>query len=513
MTSTDPSQADLEDRDQTDAAAAKDDAAAEKDDAEEKVQPLEMDVQIDTKSACERHVRVTIPHSEVERYFSDAFSKMMDKAAVPGFRPGRAPRKLVEVRFRKDVADQVKGSLLMDSLSQVSESHNLSPISEPDFDPTSIVLPDEGPMHFEFNIEVRPEFDVPDWKNLQIERPVRDFSDKDVDERLENLLAQHGQLVPAEGTAEPGDYLSLDIVFKDGGQEVSRLDEQTIRIRPTLSFRDGKIEGFQKLMRGVGPGEVRTTKAKISEDAPNEALRGRTIDAEFHVHEVKKLELPKLTHAFLDQLGGFENEQELRDAIKESLERRLEYSQQQEARKQILARLTVAANWDLPPALLKRQSRRELDRMILELRRSGFSEAEIRSHGNDLLQNSQRATARALKEHFILERIAEQENIEDLPEDYDTEVRLIAQQSGETPRRVRAQLEKRGLMDTLRNQIIERKVIDLILSTARFTDVPYKAEPTDSEAVDAAAGGEEPEIPEAKHAEASELGQAPQHPT
>jgi trigger factor len=470
---------------------------------------LNMEVKIDTRSACERHITVTIPHEEVERYYSDAFSELMGKAAVPGFRPGRAPRKLVEVRFRKDVADQVKGSLLMDSVGQISEDHELSPISEPDFDAAAIVVPDEGPMTFEFDIEVRPVFDVPNWKGLTIERPMRDFNDADIDAQLQNLLAQHGQLVPHDGPASSGDYVTADVFFRDGEQEVSKLEEQTIRIRPLLSFRDGKVEGFDKLMAGVKAGESRTGQARITQDAPNEALRGKTLAAEFRVHEVKKLELPELTPAFLDQLGGFDSEEELREAIRGSLEHRLEYTQRQRTREQVLATLTVAADWDLPPELLRRQSRRELDRSVLELRRSGFSENEIRAHGNELSQNSRQSTARALKQHFMLERIAEEEKIEDQPEDYDFEIDLIARQSGETPRRIRAQLEKRGLMDTLRNQIIERKVLDLILSHAKFKDVPYKPETNESEAIDrAAGGGDAEEIPAAHHDE----GTSPEQP-
>ncbi len=106
-----------------------------------------------------------------------------------------------------------------------------------------------------------------------------------------------------------------------------------------------------------------------------------------------------------------------------------------------------------------------------------------------------------MKEHFILERIAEEEKIEDMPEDYEKEIVLIAQQSGESPRRVRAQLQKRGLMDTLRNQIIERKVIEMILATATFKDVPYQTDTEEAEAIDQSAGGDEEEnlIPEAKY--------------
>jgi len=467
---------------------------------EEKPEKLDLDVKIDTRSACERHITVTIRRDDIERYFSKAFSDLMETAAVPGFRAGRAPRKLVEKRFRKDVKDQVKGSLLMDSLGQISEEHELSPISEPDFNPLAIEVPDEGPMTFEFDIEVRPEFDLPNWKGLKIERPVREFSEKDVEWQLHDILAKRGRLVPFDGPTELGDYLTLNLVFKHGDDVISSVKEEVIRIRPVLSFRDGRIEDFDKMMLGAVAGEKRVGEALLTDDAPNEALRGKKIKAEFEVLEVKKLELPELSKSFLESLGEFESEADLRDAIKESLDRRLQYEQQQRARQQILAALTEAANWDLPPSLLKRQSHRELERKVLELRRSGFSDNEIRAHENDLRQNSRVTTARALKEHFILERIAEDQKIEDHPDDYNDEIALLARQSGESPRRVRAQLEKKGLMDTLRNQIIERKVIDLIMSHAHFKDVPFQFDTGDAEAVDQAAGGEEAEIPDAQPA-------------
>ena len=176
----------------------------------------------------------------------------------------------------------------------------------------------------------------------------------------------------------------------------------------------------------------------MSDDAPNVALRGKQVAAMIEVLEVKKLEMPELTPEFLESLGGFESEADLRDVIKDNLERRLDYEQHQRARDQITAALTEAADWDLPSELLARQSRRELERAVLELQRSGFSEDEIRAHENEIRQNSRAATARALKEHFILERIAEDEGIEIEDGDYDAEIDLIAAQSGESPRRVRA---------------------------------------------------------------------------
>jgi trigger factor len=474
------------------------DAVASEEGAETEAQKLDLQVKIDKKSACERHITVEIGRDSIDRYFENALKELMPKAAVPGFRTGRAPRKLVETRFKKDVSEQVKGSLLMDSLSQVSTEHELSPISEPDFDPLSVQIPEEGAMKFEFDIEVRPEFDLPDWKGLAVERPVREFTDADVDTQLKNLLANQGQLAPKDGPVAAGDFVTLKITAKSGDETLSETTQEAVCVRKTLSFHDATLEGFEKLLVGAKVGDKKTAEVEISENSPKEALRGKKVSLGLEVLDVKSIELPEMTPDFLRGLGDFENEGELRDTVRKALERRLKYHQQQQARKQILGALTVAADWDLPPELLKRQAGREFERSVLELRRSGFGEAEIRAHANQLMQNSRESTAKSLKEHFVLERIAENEKIDATAEDYEDEIALIAEQTGESIRRARAQIEKRGLMDTLHNQIIERKAIDQILAEAKFKDTPYALEVPTTEAVDVAlAGGSaQSDIPE-----------------
>jgi len=341
---------------------------------------------------------------------------------------------------------------------------------------------------------------MPQWKGLTIERPVREHTDEDVERALENALGRYGQLVPYDGPAESGDYIATNLTFMHNDQALSHAEEEVIRIRPVLSFRDGRIEKFDESMVGVRAGETRELEAQLTDSAPNAALRGMKVKAVFEVNDVKRLKLPELTPEFLASIGDFESEAELRDAVRDNLRRQLEYQQHQRVRQQVTAALTTAADWDLPPDLLERQSKRELSRAVLELQRSGYSEEEIRAHENELRQNSMESTARALKEHFILERIAEDEDVTDEPEDYETEIRLIAEQGGETARRVRARLEKSGGMDVLRNQIVERKVVDLILSQAEFKEVPYEPETVRAEALDRTVGGGEPDsdIPEAQ---------------
>lgn len=473
---------------------------------------LDLVVNITEPSACERHVTVTVSRADIDRYFDDAFSDLVPTASVPGFRIGRAPRKIVESRFKKEVTDQVKGSLLMDCLEKIGEDKHFAAISEPEIDLEAVEVPDTGPMTFEFDIEVRPEFDMPKWKGLTVTRPVREFTEEDIAEQLEQMLTRYAQLVPTKDAAKPGDYLTLNVKTTHEGELVEDDDEVVARIRPVLSFVDAELKEFDKLMDGVKAGDKRSAKVALTKDAPNEELAGKTLDVEFEVLEVKKLKLPEMDEDFLQELGNFESEEALRDAIQQNLQRQLEYSQQQKSREQITSLLVESADWELPPGLLKRQTARELERAVMELRRSGFSESDIRARENQLRQNSNASTATALKEHFILERIAEDESIDAEEGDYEKEIFLMSMQSGESPRRVRAQLEKRGLLDVLRNQIVERKVLDLVQEEAKFKDEPYNPEKNETEAIHMAAGGPGamPQASEAKAtgAEDSDAGEA-----
>ena len=485
-----------------------DPSAPEENAADEPVK-LTLSVDVEKPSACERHISVSIAREDVDRYLSEAVDELMPKAEVPGFRHGKAPRKLVENKFRKEVANQVKGSLIMDAISQVTEEEDLSAISEPDFDYEAVQVPEEGPMTFEFNLEVRPDFDMPQWKGLKIDKPVRDYGPEDVDAHLQKLLRKHAEMVEKDGPIAAGDYATIDVTFTKDGETVSEMLDETVCVLPTLSFFDGNIEKFDKLLKGAKVGDTKDTKVKVSSDSLNEDLRDEEVTASVKINEVLEMELPELDGPMLERLGNFDNEGDMRDAVKEHLDRQLKYHQNQQVRDQISALLIESADWALPPDLLKRQSQRELHRAVMELRSSGFSDEEIQAHENQLRQNSQQSTAKALKEHFILERIAEMEEVDADPSDYDTEIAMIAAQSGDNPRRVRARLEKQDLMDTLRNQIIERKVIELIQAEAEFNEVKYSPEENDVEAVEHFIAGEpEADIPEAKHDE----GDVPKQP-
>ncbi len=484
-------------------ASADSDAGVETIGEEELKQPLEIDVAVDVESTCERHVVVTIPASEVVRYRQKSFDEVAPKAELPGFRAGKAPRKLVESRFREQVDEQVKNSLVMDSLQQVTEGDYFSAISEPDFDFDVIELPTEGDFRYEFRIEVRPDFETPKWEGLKLTRPVCELTQDHIDQHLAKTLARFMPGEAVDGEAQLGDMITLNAHFSHEGKELHSFEQETVRLREKLSFGDAVLENFGSLLSGKKEGDKVECKVKISDSAANEELRGQEVDGELEIHEIRRIEIDEISSSMLESLG-FDDTEELREFVKGELQKQFEYHQQQSLRKQIVEQLTKGADWDMPESLVRRQTNRELQRLRLELQRSGFNQEQINSYLNASRINAQNSTVQALREHFVLEKIAEDLEIEADSKDYDREIELIAEQSDTSPRRVRARLEKSGQMDAIRNQIVERLVIEKITEAGNVSDendTSFLKTESDTSDIAIAIAGEFDDIPEAKHDE------------
>ncbi|MEL6110671.1 MAG: trigger factor [Planctomycetota bacterium] len=440
---------------------------------------LQFEVEVKSPQACVRDVVVTIPEPEVNRYLKEAYDELVPEAQVPGFRSGRAPRRLVEKQFKDRVVEQVKGKLLMDALGQVTEKQDFSAISEPDFDYNSIPEPGEGPFVFQFTIEVRPEFKTPEWKGLKLNKPVENIDDDSVTEALDRVLRDRATFEATDEASAIGDKLVVTIEFKDGDEVLSTLEEEQIVLAQTLSLSDAICESFGNDVAGKKEGDSVTTSVKLG-DTDDETDTDRVVVADVQIVEVLKLEGVELTKKVLEDLGDFESEDELREFIKDSLSRQADYRTQQAVRQAVTDLLAESVSFELPEDLVKRQTNRELQRRVLELRRNGFDDTRIRTIVNSLQQNARASTEAALREHFVLEQIAEEQEIDAEPAEFEVELSLIAQQSGQSLRRTRARMEKSGQMDALRNQIVERKVIEMIVESADVTETTVANDADDS---------------------------------
>jgi trigger factor len=447
--------------------------------AEQEKYKLSLEVDIKTTGPCRKHVRVKIPRQDLDHFRDEALKEVSGTAVVPGFRAGHVPAKLIERRFKKEIGDQVRQQVLLSSLEQMADEHSLDPINEPDFDVDSLVLPDDGDFEYEFDVEVRPEFELPNYSGLKIQRPMKELSDADIDAYLQKFLAQYGTLVEKDGPAEPGDHLELDFDFHHRGEPLRRMNDLTVELKPKLRFPDGELAGFDTLLNGALPGSQRSAQVKISTEAESLEMRGETVDATITVKAIKQLRMPTLNAEFLARLD-LETEEDLRDQIHSMLQRQVTFEQRQSARRQVLEKITESATWELPEELVRKQVENALRREILEMQQAGFTTQDIRARENQIRQKSISNTRQALKEHFVLDKIATKEQIEATEVDLESEIQMMAVQRGENPRRVRARLQKSGVIENLAAQVRERKAVDFMLRTAEYEDVPMPSTTDDN---------------------------------
>jgi trigger factor len=458
--------------------------------AEAEKRKIDFRVDIQDAGPCKKHLVVEIPPEEVERQFKDTLKDLRREAQVPGFRPGRAPSGLVERRYRKEVAGQVKSTLLMACMERLDEDYKLNPITQPNLDLEAIELTEGAPLKFELDVEVHPEFPLPDYQALTVRRPTKAIGEAEIDEQMRAFLERYARIVPkAGGGAELGDFVTADLTFHKDGVTFNEAREVQFRLQPELRFQDGRVPDLAGALVGAAPGETRRAEAQIGTSSPDPALRGQRIEVTFQVKDLKRLELPEVDGPFLAEIG-FDSRDELREALRGVLERRVGFLQRQAMRKQIVDALIERTPFDLPADLVKRQERSTLRRQVDEMRQSGLSDGEIRAREAELRADAHERTLRSLKEFFLLAKIAEAEEIKVEAEDLDDEILAIAARTDESARRVRTRIEKEGLAEGLAQQILERKTIDRILEKVKVEEVAM-AEESAVETLDRTASGAE----------------------
>ena len=348
-------------------------------------------------------------------------------------------------------------------------------LGEPDFDnPEAITLPDSGSMNFSFTVEVQPDFNIPDLKDIKVKKPKIDVKDENVDQAMQNLREQQGALMPVEdrGVREK-DYLLADVHVKEGGNVVAHQHDAQIVSRP------GRIGGIQiddldKQLEGLKPGETRSIKAKAPDTHPNEALRGKDVEIEVTLKDLKHLELAEINQAFLDDLG-FKDEAELRDALREQMVERITYDVQQALREQVSKHLIDSIHFELPSKLSTKQADRVVQRRAIELLQRGLSREQIEANIERLRAGADEEANRELKLFFILQKLATDQNVDIDEAELNGRIAMLAAQRGRRPEKLKQDMSKDGTLSNLYLQMREQKALDKVLETAQIEEVEVPA--------------------------------------
>jgi len=423
-----------------------------------------------------KKVTIEIPETRISESLEQQFKELRSQAAIPGFRVGHAPRKLIERKFSDDVREQVRSQLVRDSYQEAVEKNALNVLGEPEFDNAeAIKLPESGPLKYTFSVEVQPDITLPDLTGLKIKKPKVTVTDENVQQAYDNLRDQQGALVPVEDRGIVAkDFLTADVHMKVDGEEiVHQYDSQ-------LVARSGRVAGVQvddldQKLDGLKVGEKREFTVKVPDGHANEQIRGKDATIEVSLKGIKKLEPREVNQDFLDELG-FKDDGELREALREQLVERINADVQQAQRDQVHAHLLQNVNVELPVKLSGKQTDRVVQRRAVSLLSRGMAQDQVLSNLEKLKEGAADEGARELKLFFILQKLATDQGVQVEEAELNGRIAMMAAQRGDRPEKVKQEMNKDGSLMNLYVQMREQKAVDNVIAGAEIEEVELKPE-------------------------------------
>jgi trigger factor len=457
---------------------AENEGAVAAEQTEQQPQPaddFQYDIQIEDAGPATKKVVVKIPKDRIDEKLAEQFKELRQQAAIPGFRPGHAPQKLIEKRFSGDVKEQVRRALISESYQQAVEKNELQVIGEPEFDNPEAIKLDEGKgLSYSFQVEVQPDITLPDFANLKVKKPKIGVTDENVEQAMQNLREQQGTLIPVEDRGvEDKDYLTADVTIRLEGKQIAQQNDAQIISRP------GRLAGIDvvdldKQLAGLKPDEARTLKVTVADTYPNEQLRGKEVEIEIKLKDIKRLELQDITSEFLADLG-FSNEKELRDALREQMEQRIQMDVENAMRQQVNTFLVENTQIDLPTKLSDRQASRVVNRRAVDLMMKGMPREQIENHLEQLRHGAKDEAVKELKLFFILQKIAAEQDVDVDEAELNGRIAMLAAQRGQRPEKLKQTMAKDGTLSNLYIQMREAKAVDKLIEKAAVEEVDLQS--------------------------------------
>jgi|TARA_R110002072_G_scaffold28493_11_gene91454 trigger factor len=430
-------------------------------------------VKIEEAGPCRKKISIDVPATKVDEAMENAFAAVAHEAAIPGFRKGRAPRRLVEKRFGNYVIDETRSRLCASAYQEAVEENELKVLGHPPAEYFEDIEIEAGnPVHIEVEVEVMPEFDLPELKGIEVLKPEATLPDGIVDEEIKKIAINEGDLDEQDKSAK-GNYLTGKAVMVDAeGTEHYNIDGAVIQIPEEGD--EGMVLGvivpdFTKQVKTPNEGDTVTIKVKGPENHEVEALRGKDLTVTFEVTKIYAIVPAPM--ADIVAKYGFASEDQLREMVTSRLEQRAAAQQQGVMRQQVLKYLSENIEFELPAGLTAQQAARSLERQRMELMYRGVDPTEIEQNMAQLRSASAARATAELKQFFIMNKIAESLEVQIEEAEINAQIVQMAMQQGKRPEQLRDELIKSGQAQALVQQVREHKTVDKILEDAKIEEV------------------------------------------
>jgi len=425
-----------------------------------------MKVNVETLSPIEKKLSVEIDPERVEQEIERAYRGLSQRVRLPGFRPGKVPRRILEARFRDQVEQDVVQHLVEHSYLEAIASHDFVPVAPPVISPEKL---ERGKaFRYEARVEVKPKVEAKDYKGLEYTPSSYEVTDQMVEDELNRLREQFAEFVPVEDrkVGIAGDYAVISYRGTLDGEEIAGAKGEGITVR----IEEGSLlDGRAPMLAGVEVGQTVTTDVTFPEDYSVESLRGKTAQFEVKLEALKAREVPELDDEFAKDLGGkAKTLAELRQEVRESLERSLGARARRENREKIQKALVEKNPIEVPPSMIENGIDHSIAQTLERFRSQGIDPRALNLDFRRIREELRDEVTLRIKAALLLESVVEQEGIEVADADLEAHYSSLAEELGTSVETIRKHYElNRREREALVERLKEEKAVELLLREAK----------------------------------------------
>ncbi len=396
-----------------------------------------MDSTVTKKEKNEVTLKIQVSNDTFEKAMQKAYDKVKKNINIPGFRKGKAPRKIIELHYGEGVFyEEVINQICPEEYDRAIHDHNIEPVDQPSIDIEKIGK-GEG-LVFTATVVVKPEVTLGEYKGIEVEKKEYNVNEEDIDQEIERLRDRNARLVSVERPVKDGDTVIIDyagymgdIQFQGGTAEKQNL------VIGSNQF----IPGFEEQLIGAKSGEEVEVKVTFPKEYHAKDLAGKEAIFKVKIHEVKEKELPELDDEFAKDVSEYDTLEELKKDIKEKLEKTAKDKEEREFKDEIVKKVVENAKIDIPEVMITHQIDHMLNDFNYQLQMQGLNMDTYLQYTNSRIENIREQMKEnaynRVKTQLTLEAIEKIENIEATPEEIEDEIKKQAEKYGIEPDKIK----------------------------------------------------------------------------
>jgi len=421
-----------------------------------------MQVSVETTEGLKRRMKVQVPSERVEREVESRLRDLRGRVRLDGFRPGKVPLKVVQKRYGPQVRGEVLDEVVRSTYAEALEQESLRPAGAPQIEPLQTEAGQD--LEYQAEFEVMPSIEVQGVEDIAIERPAVDTGDADIDRILERLRKQHAEFTEVERPAADGDRVTIDFEGTVDGEPFDGNQGEDVPV----PLGEGQMpEAFEAELVGLAAGDEKTVAYTFPDAFPDEKIAGREAQFAVKVKKVEAAELPPADDAFAERLGIEGGLEQLRERIRESLERERDQAVRARVKNQVMEGLLERNPIDLPQSLVDSEIEQLREQTRERMRQAGQDDDAELPAGRFEEEARRRVALGLLVNELVrangieLDRGRVQEALQRVAAGYEQPEQIM-----------QYYLQNQELMQSLQLQVMEDQVVDWVVERAQVTDKP-----------------------------------------